>query len=206
MNDFYQQYLTDKSLSLLIELKKRYKFVLIGGWAVYFYTKALKSKDIDIVIDFSQLKKIKKDFLLEKNERLKKYQIKIEEIDVDIYLPFYSNLGLPVEEIIKKTTVVDNFSLPEKEVLVLTKLTAFQNRRSSIKGQKDLIDIFSLILLDDFDFEYFFELINKNQLNENLKMLKQLIKTTKEIEELNLNKHNFAKIKKKLLKILPLQA
>ena len=161
MNTFYQQFLTDKSFSLLTELKKQFKFVLIGGWAVYFYSQSLKSKDIDMIVDFSQLEQFKKEFTIEKNERLKKYQIKIEEIDIDIYLPFYSNLGLPVEEIIKKTTLTNGFILLEKEILLITKLKAYQDRGESVKGQKDLIDIISLILLEDFDFKYLSNLIPK---------------------------------------------
>lgn len=198
MNDFYQKYLTDKSLNLLIDLKKRYKFIVIGGWAVYLYTQALKSKDIDIIVDFSQLETIKKDFPLEKNERLKKYQIKIEEIDIDIYMPFYSDLGLPVEDIIKKTTSVNGFILLEKETLLITKLKAYQNRRASIKGQKDLIDIISLILLENFDFKYLSDLINKYRLEKYWQMLEKLILETKEVPELNINRHAFAK-KKKIL-------
>ena len=127
-NMFYQQFLTDKSFTILSSLKKQFKFTLIGGWAVYFYTNSLKSKDIDMIVDFSQLEKFKNEFTIEKNERLKKYQIKIEEIDIDIYLPFYSDLGLPVEKIVKKTTSVNGFTLLEKEVLLLTKLKAYQDR------------------------------------------------------------------------------
>ena len=153
-NMFYQQFLTDKSFFLLTELKKQFKFTLIGGWAVYFYTNSLKSKDIDMIVDFSELEQLRKEFPIEKNERLKKYQIKIEEIDIDIYMPFYSDLGLPVEEIIKKTTLVNGFVLLEKEVLLITKLKAYQDRGASVKGQKDLIDIISLVLLEDFDFKY----------------------------------------------------
>jgi len=202
MNGFYQQFLTDKSFSLLTELKKRFKFVLIGGWAVYFYTKSLKSKDIDMIVDFSQLEKIKKEFPLEKNERLKKYQVKIEEIDIDIYLPYYSDLGLPLKEIVKKTTIVNGFTLLQKETLLLTKLKAYQNRKAGIKGQKDLVDIISLVLLADFDFNYLFDLISKYHLASHLKTLKKLILETKEIEELNLNRHAFAKKKKEIIKQL----
>jgi len=43
----------------LLELNRKYRFVLIGGWAVYLYSKALKSRDIDIVIDFETLAKMK---------------------------------------------------------------------------------------------------------------------------------------------------
>lgn len=199
MNDFYQQFLTDKSFSILIDLKKQFKFTLIGGWAVYFYTKSLKSKDIDMIADFSQLEQFKKDFTIEKNERLKKYQIKIEEIDIDIYLPFYSNLGLPVENIFKKTTVINGFVLLEKEILLLTKLKAYQDRGESVKGQKDLIDIISLALLEDFDFKYLSDLIKKYRLGKYWQVLEKLIKEIKEVPELNLNQHASAKKKKKLL-------
>ena len=202
MNTFYQQFLTDKSFTLLTELKKQYRFILIGGWAVFFYTKSLKSKDIDIIVDFSDLQKIKKDFSLEKNERLKKYQIKLEGIDVDIYLPFYSDLGLPVEKIINKTTLVNGFALLEKEILLLTKLKAYQDRKESVKGQKDFIDIISLVLLEDFDFEYFLKLRKKYKLRKSLKLLRELLEKTREVEELNLNKHAFAKKKKEVLKKL----
>jgi hypothetical protein len=199
MNAFYQQFLTDKSFLLLTELKKKFKFTLIGGWAVYFYTQSLKSKDIDIIVDFSQLEQFKKEFTIEKNERLKKYQIKLEEIDIDIYLPYYSDLGLPVETIIKKTTLINGFILLEKEALLLTKLKAYQDRRESVKGQKDLIDIISLVLLEDFDFNYLSDLIKKNNLKKYWHVLEKLIQETKEVPELSLNRHSFAKKKKELL-------
>lgn len=198
MTDFYQNYLTDKSFQLLVELKKQIDFILIGGWAVYFYTQALKSKDIDIIVDFSQLKKIKENYLLEKNERLKKYQVKIEEIDVDIYLPFYSDLGIPIDKIIKETVIINGFRLPKKEILLITKIQAYKNRQTSIKGQKDLIDIISLVLSDDFNFQDLVQFLGKNK-TETLKLLKSLIEETKEVGELGLNQHVFAKTKKKIL-------
>jgi len=199
MSDFYQNFLTDKSFFLLKELKKRFKFILIGGWAVYFYTHSLKSKDIDIIIDFSQLENLKKEFPIEKNERLKKYQIKIEEIDVDIYLPFYSDLGIPVEELIKKTVFINGFELLEKELLLITKLKAYQERISSVKGQKDLIDIISLIILEEFDFNYFLKLNKKYHLEKYQKLLEKIILEIKEVPELNLNKHFWSKKKRELL-------
>jgi len=199
MSDFYQHFLTDKSFFLLKELKKRFKFILIGGWAVYFYTHSLKSKDIDIIIDFSQLDNLKKEFSIEKNERLKKYQIKIEEIDVDIYLPFYSDLGIPVEELIKKTVFINGFELLEKEILLITKLKAYQERIGSVKGQKDLIDIISLIILEEFDFKYFLKLTKKYHLEKYQKLLEKIILETKGVPELNLNKHFWSKKKRELL-------
>jgi hypothetical protein len=45
---FWHSELVESSWSTLQQLKNRYEFILVGGWAVYLYTKALKSKDIDI--------------------------------------------------------------------------------------------------------------------------------------------------------------
>ncbi len=199
MSAFYQQFLTDKSFTVLQELKKRFKFILIGGWAVYLYTQSLKSKDIDIIVDFSQLEQFKKEFTIEKNERLKKYQVRLEEIDIDIYLPFYSDLGRPVEKLISMTNLVNGFVLLEKEALLITKLKAYQDREASVKGQKDLVDIISLILLEDFDFKYLSKLIKKHYLEKYWQVLEKLIQETKDVSELNLNQHAFSRKKKKLL-------
>ena len=202
MKGFYQKFITDRSFSILKQLKKDFDFVLIGGWAVYFFTQSLKSKDINIIVDFSKLENLKKIFPIEKNERLKKYQVKLEEIDIDVYLPFYSSLGLPVEEVIKETTLINGFTLPKKEVLLITKINAYQNRKGSIKGQKDLIDILSLVLLDDFDFLYLSKLIKKYHLKDYWFTLEKTIQETKEVPELNLNKHFWGKEKRKLLEKL----
>ena len=87
----------------------------------------------------------------------------------------------------------------EKEMLLITKLKAYQDRKESVKGQKDFIDIISLVLLEDFDFEYFLKLGKKYKLRKSLKLLRELLEKTREVEELNLNQHAFAKKKKKLL-------
>ena len=199
MKGFYQQFITDKSFLILKQLKKDFDFVLIGGWAVYFYTKSLKSKDIDIIVDFSQLENLKKNFPIEKNERLKKYQVKLEEIDIDIYLPFYSRLGLPVEEIIKETILINGFTLPKKEVLLITKINAYQSRKESVKGQKDLIDILSLVLMEDFEFDYFLNLVKKYRLEDYRLTLEKIIKETNEVKDLSLNRHFWGRKKGRLL-------
>ena len=49
--EFWNSLLTEKSQKLLMQLKNQpIKFILIGGWAVWLYTKQQKSKDIDIVL------------------------------------------------------------------------------------------------------------------------------------------------------------
>ena len=198
MKGYYQNFITDKSFEILKRLKKDFDFVLIGGWAVYFYTQALKSKDIDLIVDYSQLDKFKKIFDLRKNERLKKYEIKLEEVDIDIYLPYYSYLGLPVEEISKFTIVKEGFKLPKKEILLLTKLYAFSQRKESIKGEKDKIDIFSLLFLPNFDFEKLNFYLKNYRLLNSKEILLRLLKETKNIKELRLNQFLFSRKKREI--------
>lgn len=49
--EYYHDLITRQSFDFLKELNKKFDFVLIGGWAVFLFTRALKSKDVDIVID-----------------------------------------------------------------------------------------------------------------------------------------------------------
>lgn len=68
---FYHDVITQKSWEELKKIKKGINFVLIGGWAVYLYSKNLKSKDIDILIEYSEIIKLKDKYDFSKNERLK---------------------------------------------------------------------------------------------------------------------------------------
>src|SRR3989338_3199496 len=96
---YYHDLVTKQSWQELILLKKLIPFVLIGGWATYLYTKSLKSKDIDIIIDYPALSALKKFYDVHKNERLAKYEAVKGPVQIDIYLPHYSRLGIPAEEI-----------------------------------------------------------------------------------------------------------
>lgn len=200
--EFYHDLITKKSFETLQQLKKRYNFILIGGWAVFLYTKALKSKDIDIIIDYDELDKIRKDFQLFKNERLKKYEIKIEEIDIDIYLPHFSKSGFPIEEIKNYCQSIEGFLAPLPEVLLIMKTFTFGERKGAVKGKKDLIDIFSLLKEEKINWQKYKELIEKYNLKEVNEELKNLISSQSPIPELNLLNHQISKLKKKILKIL----
>lgn len=199
MTAFYQDLITQKSWQLLKKLKKQIDFVLIGGWAVYLYTKALKSKDIDIIVDFSQLSILKNLFEISKNDRLKKYEAKQEGIDIDIYLPHYSSLGIAPEEIVKNSQTLETFRLPKPELLLISKQSAYLDRKLSLKGQKDKIDIISLILLEDFDFSFYKNISRKYKLMSYSNELIKILSETIEVRELGINKHFFAKKKKQIL-------
>lgn len=200
--EFWNSLLTEKSWKIMQELKKeKFRFIVIGGWAAYLWTKQHKSKDIDIIIpDFSELETLNKKYPLNKNDNLKKYEIKIEEIDVDIYLPYYSRLALPLKDVLENATKVEGFEVVRPEVLLILKQGAELDRKESIKGQKDRIDIMTLLCYADVDFEKYRSLLEKNRLGHYRQRLKEIITAFREIKHLNLNAKDYAKIKKELLK------
>ena len=75
--EYWSTIITQKSWEILQQIKPKIDFVLIGGWATYLWTRAHKSKDIDIVIDFDELAKLRKKYSVKKNDNLKKYETKI---------------------------------------------------------------------------------------------------------------------------------
>jgi len=199
---FYHSLVTEKSYEFLQSLKRDYQFILIGGWAVYLYTRALKSKDIDIIIDYGELTKLRESFDVFKNDRLKKYEIKTGEFDIDIYLPHYSQLGVDAQEIQKKSIAREGFVVPELEMLFLLKLFAWENPRGSAKGRKDELDIFSLIFLPEFDATKYLAQIKKLGMDKLHKDLAALVKNTSRIEELGIDEQKMVKSKKIILKTM----
>lgn len=202
MSEFYHAIIIEKSFKLLQELKKKHDFVLIGGWAVFLYSQALKSKDIDIIVDYEELSKLKGNYAVFKNERLKKYEIKFGEFDVDIYVPHYSDLGIDIEEIKKRLSLREGFHVPEAEVLVILKLYAWDQRRGSIKGEKDALDIFSLILLPEFDCGAYLTLIKDFELERYHERFVELLKKTYRVKELDINDQKLSRLKKKFFQKL----
>lgn len=198
MKEFWNSLLTEKSWNLLKELKKKpFRFVLIGGWAAYLWTKLHKSKDIDIVIyDFKDLEYLKKNYELRKNDSLRKYEIKFGEIDVDIYAAYYSKLTLPVKEIRKHSAKMENIEVVSPEILLILKQGAEKDRENSVKGIKDRIDIMCLVLFSEIDFKKYISLLEKYKLEYFLTRLRKIINSFTEIKYLNLNPREF-KVKKK---------
>ncbi|MBU3964690.1 hypothetical protein KJ562_03160 [Patescibacteria group bacterium] len=203
MPEFYHDLITEKSFKILQELKGKFNFILIGGWAIFIYAKNLKSKDIDIIIDYDQLAVLKRKFEIFKNERLKKYEIKNEDIDIDIYLPHFSEIAIPVEDIISNYSHnVEGFSVPMPEALLVLKLYAFSSRQGSNKGKKDLIDIFSLLSIGIIDWKRYKSIIKKYNLQELGQELIKIVSLQRAVPELNLSDYKIAQLRKSILKSL----
>lgn len=194
--EFYHNLTTEKSFQYLQELKRRYDFILLGGWAVFLYSHSLKSKDIDIIIDYPELAKMKEKYEVTKNDRLKKYEIKVGEFDIDIYLPHYSDLGIDIEEVRKAAIVREGFKVPSLEMLFLLKLNAWQGRRGSVKGQKDELDLLSLIILSEFDWEKYLKMIDEFNFTVNHELFLEFLGKIVEVKELGLNEQKMSQIKK----------
>jgi len=201
MKEFWSEVVTAKSWAQLVVLSKEYKFILIGGWAAYLWTRTHKSKDIDIVVDYDALHKIKTTLPLEKNERLRKYEVKMGEFDIDIYLPGYSKLAIPLEKLTENMTNIEGINVPSAESLVLLKQGAEIARRGSIKGKKDLIDILTLLIRSGFSIGNYKKLAREFSLEHYVKELENEINlfNQKDSDYLGMNLNEFAKWKKKFL-------
>lgn len=201
---FWNSTLTEKSWKILQNLReKNFNFILIGGWAAYLWTNLHKSKDIDIVIkNFEDLALLKKDYNLIKNDNLKKYEIKIEEIDIDIYVPFFSKLTIPVDEVRKHTTQIQNFEVIKSEVLLILKQGAEEDRGKSVKGEKDRVDVITLLFYADIDFKAYFSLLKKYKIEHFYERLKNIILNFKEIKYINVNPREFKLKKQEIMKKL----
>ena len=183
--------------------KEQFRFVVIGGWAAYLWTKQHKSRDIDVVLpDIKDLGFLKQKYTLNKNDNLKKYEIKFDEIDVDIYVPHFSKLTLPVEEIMLHTGKVEGFEVVLPEILLILKQGAELDRQYSIKGQKDRIDIMTLLCFSRLNLNEYHKLLKKYNLDNFWQRLKQIITTFEDVRHLNLTVHHYSKIKKQLLQRL----
>lgn len=200
MSEYYHHLVTDRSYLILQDLQRRYDFILIGGWSVFFYTKSLKSKDIDCIVDHPALQKLRNDFTLIKNERLQKYEIHMDEIDIDIYVRHYSDLGIPIEVIEQNTVRQEGFVLPRPELLLLLKQKAYADRQGTPKGEKDRIDIVSLLArVQNFDWSFYKKVITEQGCAVRADELRALLGSVMDVPELNVNQHQYSRLKKSVV-------
>ncbi|MEX2017222.1 MAG: hypothetical protein WD876_02005 [Candidatus Pacearchaeota archaeon] len=195
--EFWNSQLTEKSWKLLQELKKKYNFILIGGWATYLWVRQQKSKDIDIVVEIKELQKLKSENL-SKNHNLKKYEIKSDEIDVDIYVSYFSKLTIAPENLKKYIKKIEGFNVVSSEVLIILKQGAYEDRKNSVKGEKDKIDIMSLLFFSDVDIGAYKSILKEYSLDHYARNLIDLLKNFKDYDYLNLTPREF-KFKKRTM-------
>lgn len=201
--EFWNNQATDESWNALVELAKKYKFILIGGWACYFHTGTIKSQDVDIIVDFETLNQIKKETPVKKNTILKKYEVIFNDISVDIYVPYYSKFVIPFDCISKNTVKRQGITIPKPEIILILKQQAELDRKDSVKGQKDRVDILNM-LIKGINMEKYLLLVKKYNLEKYMRRLETIIRTSKtEFEYLAIaNPRRIRLIKKKLMEDL----
>ncbi len=201
--EFWHESLTEESWKKLQALSKEIDLTVIGGWSVWLWTKQHKSKDIDIIVGFKELAKLKEEYILEKNDRLKKYEIKTQSFDIDIYVPFYSKLTLPAEELLKEKTKIEGINTISCETLLILKQGAETERRNTIKGRKDTIDILTLLIFAPVNFSKYFQILKKHKKEEFAKELEKEISQFNPADSehyLGIKFQEFNKKKKEILK------
>ena len=199
--EFWNSDITNESWKELLVLSTKYNFILIDGWAIYLYTKLQKSRDIDMVVDYDQIKLLSVDFEMRKNPSLYRYEIKFQKFDIDVYTPFYSKLTVPPEDLINNYTLIENIRVPRVEELLILKLGAFDDRMNSIKGQKDRLDITGLAFYSNIDYSRLKTLLNKYEKPSYIDLYVNAIAHIEKrlLPFLNLNESTYAKMKKKTL-------
>ena len=197
--EYWNTIITEKSWQVLQKIRKEIDFVLIGGWAAYLWAKSHKSKDIDIVVDYKELNKLKLNYNLKKNDNLKKYEIKVDEIDVDIYIPFYSELPI-IDKIKDYAAIVEGFKVVKPEALLILKQAAEASRSNTEKGLKDRIDIMDLLLKCSIDFAEYINLTEKEKLNNFKRRLLDIVSKFNEPKYLDLNPRQFKLKRGELIK------
>lgn len=196
MVEFWNENLTQESWKALISLSKKYKFILIGGWAAFLWTRTHKSKDIDIVVDLAGLNALRSEFEVQKNERMRKYEIRMEKFDIDIYLPFYSRLAIPLQDLGNYCQSVEGIKLANPQALLILKQAAEIDRRGSTKGRKDAIDIMCLLLYSGISLEKYVALLKKYSLKKYLGELIHVVANFDE-EDIHYLRIGFVEFKKK---------
>ncbi len=199
--EFWNSYLTEKSWKILQEFRKKYDFILIGGWAIWLWTKQQKSKDVDIVVSIKELQKLKSENM-SKNNRLKKYEVKEGEIDIDIYVEHFSELTISPEKLKNYSEKVEGFKVASPESLLILKQGAYKDRKNSVKGEKDLIDILSILFFSDINLNKYSSILKDNSLSNYIKDLIVIVRNFKDYNSLKLTLREFKLKKEELIKEL----
>ncbi len=134
--------------------------ILIGGWATFVRVGGEISLDIDLITSPEsrhRLEQVTTDLSSSSNHQGRKLRATIDDVHLDIYLPYESQLG---ERLRLKVEILaeypDEFSFEKWTLLrleahIATKMAALLDRHASVKGEKDAREMLSLLRLDGAD-------------------------------------------------------
>ncbi|MEM4071788.1 MAG: hypothetical protein QXL63_00385, partial [Candidatus Micrarchaeaceae archaeon] len=144
-----------RSRELLNAIAGAVDFVLIGGWAVFMYTRQQMSLDLDIAIGYESLEYFRKYGIKDYKNISIKYSV-IDGTYVDLFIEDFSDreLPFPVRVILNNYTTIEGIKVVNKELLLLLKLWGYL-RADQQKIRKDILDVLALLLYGDIDLEKF---------------------------------------------------
>ena len=131
--------------------------ILIGGWATFVRVGGEISLDIDLITSQEsrhKLEQLMTDLSPSNNHQGRKLRATIDNVHLDIYLPYESQLGgklrLKVEVLAEYPDELsfEKWTLLRLEVHIATKMAALLDRHFSEKGQKDAREILALLNLE----------------------------------------------------------
>lgn len=164
MSDFYADAQVRGAQATLARLQKVVPdAVILGGWAIYLYTRGQRSTDVDIAVDFGGLGRLQQEFGagLRKNNNLRKYELILDRVEVDVLVGHFSNAVIPVEDVLEPTRALAGFRVMSPEGLLAMKLCAWLDRIGRTKGDKDEADVLSLLAALSFDWPHYQTIIGK---------------------------------------------
>lgn len=194
----YYNYLeTDKSRDMLSRITGKVDFVLIGGWAVNLYVDIQRSKDIDIAISPEQLEYFRKYGVHDYGISVK-YSV-INDVSIDLFINGISDkeLTIPINEIFKHSVIMRGMKVVDKNMLLLLKLCGYF-REDTIKLDKDIIDVVSLLFYAGLDINQIRDYIDKYKIDErrgHTGMLEYLDKSERLWEFISNTKDEYIKFK-----------
>ena len=132
--------------------------IVIGDIATYLYSVQNKFNmelleddyDRELFIDIVNLKDLT-DYYggYDENKLLNKYKLEIDGLDYDLYLTHHHSLLFSYEELFEHSQLILDICVPAIEHLLKLKLIAYEDRKQSIKGEKDKRDIIKLLYFSD---------------------------------------------------------
>ena len=134
--------------------------ILIGGWATFVRVGGEISLDIGLITSQEsrhKLEQLMTDLSPSNNHQGRKLRATIDDVHLDIYLPYESQLGgklrLKVEVLAEYPDELsfEKWTLLRLEAHIATKMAALLDRHFSEKGQKDAREILALLKLDGID-------------------------------------------------------
>lgn len=150
---FYPPEFTERSRQVLHRVHAAVPaMVLIGGWGTWVRTGGPMSHDIDLIVTRPQLATLGAvvDEMSESRHLAgRKWRGTLDGVHLDLYVPHQSRLGqhlaLRTERLVRRSEVIDGWTVLELPAHLATKLAALVDRPDSAPGDKDRQEIMALL-------------------------------------------------------------